>query len=506
MPSSQNGNMPQDKVSHAKSDGESEGISSYQCRLLSELFTFYKVNQRGPVERFLDEENRETIFCCSKLSNHLFSINSEHLSAKGYGVDGSASEYLKATLEEIRLFNKKGDYPIVPLHVAGDGYCLMHAISRCLVGRELFWHPLIRNVNQNMRNHQQQYESLLCRFYSAEDIDQFIRETCPDYQPEDGNQRGLTLVHIFVLAQVLHRPIILLDADMKANAEYTGLFLPILIDPMQCSDKDGVKNPPLVISWSSSARNHFVPLVGIEGEPCAIPYHILPRIWGPISEDNFKVCDYIDFNPDSSVVFGLGKKLNEARLKHYIEKMEVKFEEIHGISAKIVTSYYDEIALENKFMAVKSNELTAEVKKIVEERCLLKCITCGRLRSIEIPNELTIKDLLPGGSFYELYKNGNGSILNCILHEFVKEKFVYDEVQDRLFQNTMVSICTLHLYKRMVLQYYSAIIFVNNRAFIINLFALLIIFINCWFQQRMGFIQRFIDRFHQLIRRLLFIF
>lgn len=31
---------------------------------------------------------------------------------------------------------------LVPLHVDGDGHCLVHAVSRALVGRELFWHPL----------------------------------------------------------------------------------------------------------------------------------------------------------------------------------------------------------------------------------------------------------------------------------------------------------------------------------------------------------------------------
>ena len=38
---------------------------------------------------------------------------------------------------------------IVHIHV-GDGHCLVHAVSRCLVGRELFWHAL--RVNMQVRH------------------------------------------------------------------------------------------------------------------------------------------------------------------------------------------------------------------------------------------------------------------------------------------------------------------------------------------------------------------
>lgn len=34
----------------------------------------------------------------------------------------------------------------MPIHADGDGHCLVHAISRCLVGRELFWHALRTNM------------------------------------------------------------------------------------------------------------------------------------------------------------------------------------------------------------------------------------------------------------------------------------------------------------------------------------------------------------------------
>ena len=53
--------------------------------------------------------------------------------------------YLKETLDELSAFNG-GKKCLVPIHADGDGHCLVHAISRCLVGRELFWHALRTNM------------------------------------------------------------------------------------------------------------------------------------------------------------------------------------------------------------------------------------------------------------------------------------------------------------------------------------------------------------------------
>jgi hypothetical protein len=43
------------------------------------------------------------------------------------------------------------------------------------------------------------------------------------------------------------------------------VFLPALVNPDECKGKSKELNMPLCLAWSSSARNHFIPLVGIEG-------------------------------------------------------------------------------------------------------------------------------------------------------------------------------------------------------------------------------------------------
>lgn len=45
----------------------------------------------------------------------------------------------------------------------------------------------------------------------------------------------------------------------------TAVFLPALVNPEECKGKTKELNLPLCLAWSSSARNHFIPLVGIEG-------------------------------------------------------------------------------------------------------------------------------------------------------------------------------------------------------------------------------------------------
>ena len=46
----------------------------------------------------------------------------------------------------------------------------------------------------------------------------------------------------------------------------TGVFLPGLVPPEQCRGKDGTLNKPLCIAWSSSGRNHYIPIVAVKGK------------------------------------------------------------------------------------------------------------------------------------------------------------------------------------------------------------------------------------------------
>lgn len=61
-------------------------------------------------------------------------------------------------------------------------------------------------------------------------------------------------------------------------ALFSGVFLPGLVPPEQCKGKDGTLNKPLCIAWSSSGRNHYIPLVAIKGTGHT---HILAKYFSP---------------------------------------------------------------------------------------------------------------------------------------------------------------------------------------------------------------------------------
>lgn len=47
---------------------------------------------------------------------------------------------------------------LVPIHADGDGHCLVHAVSRALIGWELFWHPLRVNLKQHLQDNIEKYK------------------------------------------------------------------------------------------------------------------------------------------------------------------------------------------------------------------------------------------------------------------------------------------------------------------------------------------------------------
>ena len=431
--------MITDRIKSGRKDSEAikvNGLSNYQCRLVSELLTRFGLDKKTEKAKLLKDllsDKRET-FDCSKLANHAFAISEEHLNTNGYGVDCSALKYLNKTLEKIKMFNEKDCYPLVPLYADGDGYCLVHAVSRCLVGRELFWHPLMTEMHSDLLSNQDKYQMQLGDFITDEELQRIIEEASPNYKPDNDEQLGLRNIHIFSLANVLRRPIILLDplAGSTGNAEYSGLFLPAFVAPEHCMTK-GTKNKPIVIAWSNGARNHFVPLVCVKGiGDCQLPYNLLPEPWGV---DQLIVPQYIDFNNNNSCTIGNGASIQDSYLKKLVFCMEEKFAEINKIAASTVADYYHHVVKPKKQISVTDLMIVGEAKKSVEEELLHKCIRCGKVCQLEIP-ESTRTRLLPDGELYQTAKEGYGGLLlDGFEYLFPESELIcrYDGARDRFF-------------------------------------------------------------------------
>ena len=209
-----------------------KGISNYQCKLLSPLLSEYGMD-KADNPKTLKELGMGEIFDCGKLASRAFAIDENHFNVIGYGRDRSGSErYLHDTLREVQIANSDVEC-LVPVHADGDGHCLVHAISRCLVGRELFWHALRTNLHAHLTNKQSLYNEMFKDFISDEEWADIIAESAPDFHPPEGQSLGLRNIHVFGLANVLRRPIVLLDSlsGMRSKGDYSGIFLPTLLTP-----------------------------------------------------------------------------------------------------------------------------------------------------------------------------------------------------------------------------------------------------------------------------------
>lgn len=113
-------------------------VSQYQCKALSYFLTNYGMESATGRAKRLKEMGKPPIFDCSVLADRAFSIENDSMDEISYGWDRcGSSEYLADVLLAINKFNNNIEN-LVPIHADPDGHCLVHALSRALVGYQLF--------------------------------------------------------------------------------------------------------------------------------------------------------------------------------------------------------------------------------------------------------------------------------------------------------------------------------------------------------------------------------
>ena len=362
------------------------GISNYQCKLLSPLLTTHGRDNKTGTAKPLTELGMGATFDCSKFATRAFSIEEGQLETAGYGRDRSGSaRYLTETLQQLRVANGNKT-SLVPLHADGDGHCLVHAISRCLVGRELFWHALRHGLYQHLTENIASYKTMFKEFYEEEEWEKIIAEAAPDYQPQRGEVHGLRNIHVFGLANVLRRPIILFDSlsGLQSSGDYSGLFLPAMHPPADCSSTDpatGKTSPhsPIVVAWSNSGRNHFVPLVPIRGLPLPkLPPSLCPTAWG-VSRDLVK--QYVAFDTDGSIEICGGRLLSDAYIQKLVKCMETLFYERNGVHLSVVADVHQFIRTSG-YVGINQELVVETAKSAVDQERLFRCLICNLITCV----------------------------------------------------------------------------------------------------------------------------
>ena len=203
------------------------GLSNYVCKLVSPILTSYGMSKKTGKAQLLTELGQPAVFDCGKiLGDRAFLIEEDNLCITGYGRDKSGSlRYLSSTLDIIKDVNNNEER-LVAIHADGDGHCLVHAVSRALVGRELFWHALRVNLMNHLQDNIEKYKELFKDFIDTNEWNDIVEECDPQFCPKDGEPLGLRNIHVFGLANVLRRPIILLDSvdGMQSSGDYSGKY------------------------------------------------------------------------------------------------------------------------------------------------------------------------------------------------------------------------------------------------------------------------------------------
>eukprot|EP01102_Stenamoeba_stenopodia_P019458 TRINITY_DN7357_c0_g1_i1.p1 TRINITY_DN7357_c0_g1~~TRINITY_DN7357_c0_g1_i1.p1 ORF type:complete len:707 (+),score=140.41 TRINITY_DN7357_c0_g1_i1:242-2362(+) len=168
-------------------------------------------------------------------------------------IDWEAADYLPEVVKS--QFNKRA---VVPLRTTGDGNCLLNAVSRAIFGVEVYWELLRALVVEELKNNFDWYKE--STEIEKDEWDKALAEAT-----KSGNY--LNFQHVFALSNVIRRPIILYASDNDIARYGTGENgCAATFVPGRFSASSSVASSPVYLSWGSGRKNHFVPLIGVEGQ------------------------------------------------------------------------------------------------------------------------------------------------------------------------------------------------------------------------------------------------
>ena len=247
---------------------------------------------------------------------------------------------------------------------------------------------------------------------------------------------GLRTIHIFALANVLQRPIVLLDKleKMESGNEYCSTFLPVLHAPAECRDKTGRLNAPLTVAWANNDNSHFVPLCGIQGRAAArVPLDFLPQAYGGV--DRALLFQYLDVDADGFVTLGDGQSNFEPEFWQLnVNRMEQAFFCDQGISPSLVADFYKDAL--GGFALCSAATLVEQVKRLYDQRSLHRCLNCFALNMHS--RGYTEADLRRGGwmhtTMLEQRKQAMAAGHNVDPTHPLYDKFKFGQFPDKIFQ------------------------------------------------------------------------
>ncbi|KAG0437708.1 hypothetical protein HPB47_017319 [Ixodes persulcatus] len=414
---------------HGEDTVKVRGLSNYHCKLVSPLLTTYGMDKRSGKARPLSEMGAGPAFDCGVLADRAFRIDPELVEVAGYGRDVSGSlSYLRGTLALVRAHND-GEDRLLPVHVDGDGHCLVHAVSRALVGRELFWHPLRCNLKRHLEEHLAKYKELLKDFVDEKEWASIIAECDPEFLPPEGELLGLRNIHVFSLANVLRRPIILLDslAGMQSLGDYCRPL------PAQPAPLDATTTYPLSgCAWvrgfpSRSLTRRQMSLKDLRDKLPQLPRSLLPKAWG-VPQSLVDV--YMEFDANGCCIVGGDYHLSESYILRLTAAMDDVFYDKYGLHPTLVADVHHYVYKRTGVVGVRPSLVVSATQRALQERRLYRCLTCNGVCEHHVAPEW----FRPGGLLYTGAIRNHGGLLPDKLYSFRKHGVTcwYSQDKDEL--------------------------------------------------------------------------
>lgn len=250
-------------------------------------------------------------FISSKITRHTIRLPARSTLPRGYDpqwLDMLCDRHVQMELEQAMVVNWcRSIKTLQPLTVPGDGNCLLHAVSIAMWGvpdsalilRRLLYIALVEDTDSAQIQYRWKAEkgwlnsqvpsgglSMNTGEWNSEWS--FVKRTAEDlHNPAQPNLlafESLEEIHIFVLANILRRPIIVLAEPVIRSVYGTtvapnncgGIYLPLLLPPDDC-----VKTP-IVLGFES---NHLVPFIGTEDY---LNQHVMAKDVVPLVNHNLE--------------------------------------------------------------------------------------------------------------------------------------------------------------------------------------------------------------------------
>lgn len=185
---------------------------------------------------------------------------------KDYLVDLQSETHLQSILQ---AFKTECGIDFKVIKVDSDGSCLPYAVSRCLIGKEILYDVLREALHGELVSNEPFYQQMFGGEMSDETWRNHFEEVCIEALPTRGGRTGRWLgpgEHLVGMANVLARPILLVDHIAKLTNEFDGqscgMFLPSRLTREQVLARNNGRPPgPICIAWANEKRNHFVSLI-----------------------------------------------------------------------------------------------------------------------------------------------------------------------------------------------------------------------------------------------------